>query len=529
MEIKANLGKPPEIRKPPKFREPGLCCKMFKLRNLIPMRGLPLLSISFLLECLLSSLGLLALEGLGGGGLDDTHSDGLPHVTVSKPSKGRELGERFDTHWLAGGEEDDSSISRLDELRVVFCGLTSTTVNLLLDLGKLARDVCRVAIQDWTVPIGDLSRVVQDDDLSSEILHTRGWLVLRIRGNISSLDVLHRHVLDVEPNVVSGGGLGQGLVVHFDGLDLSGQHVGGESDDHTGLDDTCLHTAHWHCSNTSNFVDILEGKPERLVCGSCWWDDGVESLEESGSAGLAFLTLDVPSLVPGHVGAGLQHVVPMPSRDGNEWNSNRVVSDLLDEARDFLLDFLEPSLAVRRLSGVHLVNGHDELLDTKGVGQQGVFSGLTILGDTSLELTSTRGNDKHATISLRSSSDHVLDEIPVSRGINDGDIVLGGLELPESNIDGDSSLTLSLQFVKNPCVLEGSLSRFLRLLLELLNSSLVDTSTLVDQVTSGGGLARVDVADNDNVNVGLFLSHFRSSLRHNSLVEVNQAILSLVG
>ena len=60
------------------------------------------------------------------------------------------------------------------------------------------------------------------------------------------------------------------------------------------------------------------------------------------------------------------------------------------------------------------------------------------------------------------------------------------------------------------------LSRFLRLLLELLNGSLVDTSTLVDQMTSGGGLARVDVADNDNVNVGLFLSHFRSSLRHNS-------------
>merc|ERR1719370_2131734 len=53
------------------------------------------------------------------------------------------------------------------------------------------------------------------------------------------------------------------------------------------------------------------------------------------------------------------------------------------------------------------------------------------------------------------------------------------------------------------------------------------TSALVDQVTSGGGLARVDVADNDNVNVSLFLSHFRSSLRHNSLVEVNQAILSL--
>ena len=98
---------------------------------------MPLLSISFLLECLLGSLGLLALGNLGGGSLDDAHSHGLPHVTDSKPSKGRELGERFDTHWLAGGEQDDSSISGLDELGVVFCGLASTAVNLLLDLGKL--------------------------------------------------------------------------------------------------------------------------------------------------------------------------------------------------------------------------------------------------------------------------------------------------------------------------------------------------------------------------------------------------------
>ena len=33
---------------------------------------------------------------------------------------------------------------------------------------------------------------------------------------------------------------------------------------------------------------------------------------------------------------------------------------------------------------------------------------------------------------------------------NDGDIVLGGLELPESDIDGDTTLTLSLELVKNP-------------------------------------------------------------------------------
>ena len=36
---------------------------------------------------------------------------------------------------------------------------------------------------------------------------------------------------------------------------------------------------------------------------------------------------------------------------------------------------------------------------------------------------------------------------------------------------------------------------------------IIDTSALVDQVTSGGGLARVDVSDDDNVDVSLFLTH----------------------
>ena len=70
-----------------------------------------------------------------------------------------------------------------------------------------------------------------------------------------------------------------------------------------------------------------------------------------------------------------------------------------------------------------------------------------------------------------------------------------------------TSLTLSLQFVKDPSILEGSLARLGRLLLELLDGSLVDTSALVNQVTSGGGLARVNVADDDNVDMSLFLAH----------------------
>ena len=43
-----------------------------------------------LLISLLGGLGLASLNNLGGGGLDDTHGDGLPHVTDSEP--GQNLG-----------------------------------------------------------------------------------------------------------------------------------------------------------------------------------------------------------------------------------------------------------------------------------------------------------------------------------------------------------------------------------------------------------------------------------------------------
>jgi hypothetical protein len=108
----------------------------------------------------------------------------------------------------------------------------------------------------------------------------------------------------------------------------------------------------------------------------------------------------------------------------------------------------------------------------------------------------------------KTHGDHVLDEVTVARGVNDGDLVLGGLELPEGDVDGDTTLTLGLELVKNPGVLERALAELSSLLLELLDGTLVDTAALVDKVAGGGRLAGVDVADNDDVDVKLVLAHF---------------------
>merc|ERR1719150_574549 len=252
------------------------------------------------------------------------------------------------------------------------------------------------------------------------------------------------------------------------------------------------------------------------------WDDGVKGVEEGGAVGLAFLALNVPSLVPAHVLGGLQHVVSMPSGDGDEGNSGGVVADLLDESRDLLLDLLETGLGVWWLGGVHLVDADDELLDAQGVGKKGVLTSLAVLRDTSLEFTGAGGDDQDTAIGLGSSSDHVLDEITMSGGVDDGDIVLASLELPESDIDGDTTLTL--QLVQNPGVLEGALAHLLGFLLELLDGTLVDATTLVDQVTSGGGLAGVDVSNHDNVDVSLIGSSHLVDYLKNPCKESNRVL-----
>jgi hypothetical protein len=417
------------------------------------------MSNRLLLASLDSGLGNLTgtlLVGLDDG-LDDTDSDGLSHVTDGETTERRVVSESLNAHRLGGNHLDDGSITRLDELGGGLNGLAGTAVDLLNKLGELAGDVGSVAIEDGCVAGTDLTRVVEDDDLGVEGVATLGGVVLGVTSNVATTDLLDGDVLDVEADVVTGKTLGELLVVHLDGLDLGGNTSGGEGNNHTTLDGTGLDTTDGHRANTTDLVDILEGKTEGLVGRTGRSVDGVNGLEEGLTSGLG-LGLLLPTLVPGAVGGNVDHVVTVETGDGDEGDVLGVVADLLDETGGLLDDLLETGLGP--LGGVHLVDGNDELLDTKGVGEKGVLTSLAILGDTSLELTSTGGNDENGAISLGGTSDHVLDEITVTGGINDSDHVLGGLELPQSDIDSDTTLTLGLQLVEDPGVLEGTLTEF---------------------------------------------------------------------
>jgi hypothetical protein len=70
------------------------------------------------------------------------------------------------------------------------------------------------------------------------------------------------------------------------------------------------------------------------------------------------------------------------------------------------------------------------LFDSQSEGQQSVFSGLSVLGDTSFEFSGGSGDHEDGDIGLRGSGNHVFDEISVTGGIDDGEVIFLGLFFP---------------------------------------------------------------------------------------------------
>ena len=66
--------------------------------------------------------------------------------------------------------------------------------------------------------------------------------------------------------------------MHLNRLDFSNQTRWAKGDNHSGLEDTSLNTAHWGSANASNLVDILKWESEGLVRGTLKLIDHVQGL-----------------------------------------------------------------------------------------------------------------------------------------------------------------------------------------------------------------------------------------------------------
>jgi hypothetical protein len=135
------------------------------------------------------------------------------------------------------------------------------------------------------------------------------------------------------------------------------------------------------------------------------------------------------------------------------------------------------------------------------------FSGLGVsTGNRSRKVTIGWDHDE-GDISLRSTSNHVLDERSVARRINDG-VMLGlGKELLGRAGDGHSTLTLLLLAIHVEGKGKRSLSKSVGLISELLHLTLRNSSQFEDQPSGRRGFTSIDVPTNNNTDVLLALGH----------------------
>jgi len=200
------------------------------------------------------------------------------------------------THGLARNKFDDASIARLDRLRGFFKSLTSSTIDLLNKLREFTSDVSSMTIKHRGIAGTNLTRVIEDNNLGIERSSLLSGVVLGVRCNVTTTDILDRHVpenewlvstektrqknpLHVETDIVTWVTLLELFVVHFNGLDFSGHVRGCESNDHASLDNASLDTTNRHCADTTDFVNILERETKRFFRWTCWGINSINGIK----------------------------------------------------------------------------------------------------------------------------------------------------------------------------------------------------------------------------------------------------------
>jgi len=425
--------------------------------------------------------------------------------------------EGVSNKWLSRLEDDFGHLVGLDVLRVSGLGATSFLADLPVDFGHFACRAASADERDRRVARLELSWVIKDLDGSGERLASlEGGVFLEDHDITSARHVLLGETLDVKANVVTGMSGGHVLVVHLNGKDLTsaslGRGVSGEEDNFfTWGHLTLLNTAGDDITDTLDLVHTRNRHAHLVSLLALRQADVVlKNIIEGIAVNLVALHVDdVNTLPPGHLLGLLDEVVTNPTRDWENWGrvSNEVFlpAELRKHRSTLSLDFVESLLLVTSHIAVHLVDTDAKLLDTKKVDETAMLAGLALnlaklvvtLLDRRGEVTIGRDHEK-SNISLGGTGDHVLDEITMAWGINDGVMVGLGVELLGSARNRDTTGTFFLRLVHVEGESKGILAKSLGLILELLHLTLRDASKLEDETASRGRLTGIDVTTDHN-------------------------------
>ena len=418
------------------------------------------------------------------------------------------------------------SLVRLERVRRLELLASSLLADLPVNLGHPACGAAAAHKADWRVANLELARDIERLDLRGEGLGGLERRVTLVDHDVTNArHVLLGETLDVHADIVAWSSLIDALVVHLDGEHLAGAWRSGgvrreENNLLVRLDDTLLDTAGEHITDTLDLVDAGNRRPHRRGLVPRRLEDHLlEAVEHGLDVEFALVRhLDVDTAPPAHVGGLLDEVVTHPAGDREHWHA--VLDEVLLPAHlheavlDLVADLLVAVLAVLGDIAVHLVHANEELLDTEEVEKTRVLASLALhlaglvvaLLDRGGEVTVGRDHEERD-ISLRCAGDHVLDEIPMARGVDDGVVPRVGEELLGGARDGHTTLTLLLLPVHVEGEGEGRLAERIGLGLELLELTLRDTSELENETASGRRLAGVDVSANNNGKVLLAFCH----------------------
>src|SRR5438128_1416781 len=414
---------------------------------------------------------------------DLTRSDRLTHVPDREAPHLRERLERLDDEGFRRSDLDAGRVAGLEEVGLLGLRRARLRIEHRDDLLEGACDLGRVRVEDRRVPGRDDARMVQDNDLCGEGLRDRRRAVRRSR-DVAPAEVLLVDSADVEADGVARLRLRDLLVVHLDPRDLADLVRAHEVHLHPALQEAGPDPADRHGARARDRVDVLDREAEREVRRLRRHRQVVEGRHEGGA------------LVPRQLGRGLRDVLALVRADWDEGDPVHLEARDLQQAGQFGLEFGEALLRILRLRRVHLVDRHDELLDPEDLREVDVLLRLRLHAFR-------RPDDEDRGVRLGRAGDHVLDEVPVARGVDDREVVLVRVKALVRDVDRQAALPLLLDLVHDERELERGLAHLLGELLEILEFVRVDVPGVVEDPADGRRLPVVDVADEHEVEVGL--------------------------
>mmetsp|Transcript_115941 Transcript_115941/g.328109 ORF Transcript_115941/g.328109 Transcript_115941/m.328109 type:complete len:489 (+) Transcript_115941:80-1546(+) len=400
---------------------------------------------------------------------------------------------------------------------------------LLAHLPDELRDAARRAAAtheaDGRVTHLDFVRDVQDLDLGVEFLRLPQRGVLLVYHDVArARHVVLVQALDVEADVVAGVREVHALVVHLHGEDLAGARVGGgvrgqENDLLTGLHDALLHAAREDVAHALDLVDARDWHAHRRTHRALRHTaELVQHVVERVHVELLAANEDVHALPPRHLVRFLQKVVAHPAGDGQD---GRVFLDevflpphLDQHALHLVRDLVVAVLLVASGVTIHFVHADADLLHAQQIDKPRVLPRLALdlsslvvaPGDRRRKIAVGRHHDERD-VRLRCARDHVLDEITVPGGVDDGVVPLRGEEFLRRASDGHTTLALLLLPIHVEGEGEGALAQTLSLRLQLFQLALWNAAELEEQPARRCALAAIDVAADHDREVLLLGRH----------------------